>query len=146
MLDAKKACGPDLLPPFLVKKAVDFISVPLSKLYNQSMSMGTLPRDWIAANVVPVFKKGDKLLPTNYRPISLTSIVIKVMEKIICCKMTFVLEKSGCLSNSQFGNKRSTVSLFLSAVHDWCKCVVLYVASSLTSQKHLTMCPMKGYY
>jgi len=52
----------------------------------------------------------DKSLPTNYRPISLTSIVIKVMEKIICRKMTFALEKS---SNSQFGNKRSTVSFFL---------------------------------
>ena len=89
------------------------------------MSTGTLPRDWTTANVVPVFKKGDKKVPSNYRPISLTSIVVKVMERIIRYKLTSVLEKSGRLSDNQFGfrNKRSTVSLLLSAVHDWCKCL-----------------------
>ena len=84
------------------------------------MSTGTLPRDWTTANIVPVFKKGDK--KTNYRPISLTSTVVKVIEKIICYKLTSVLEKFGYLSDS-FRNKQSTVSLLLSAVHDWYKCL-----------------------
>ena len=52
-------------PPFLLKKAAVFISSPLSKL--PSMSTGTLPRYWTTANAVPVFKKGDKTVPSNYQ-------------------------------------------------------------------------------
>ena len=112
-------------PSIFTKKAAEFISCPLSKLFNQSISTGTLPRDWTTTNVVPVFKKGDKKVPSNYRPFSLTSIVVEVMERIICYKLRSVLEKSGRLIDNQFGfhNKWPTVSLLLSAVHDWCKCL-----------------------
>jgi len=50
---------------------------------------------------------------------------VKIIERIIYYKLTSALEKSGCLCDNQFGfnNKRSTVSLLLSAVHDWCKCL-----------------------
>ena len=77
------------------------------------------------STIDPVFKKGDKRLPSNYRPLSLTSIVMKIMERIIHYKLTSVLEKSGRLCESQFGfhKKQSTVSLLLSAIHDWCKCL-----------------------
>ena len=51
------------------------------------MLTGKLPQDWVTANVVPVFKKGDPRLSSNYRPISLTSIIVKVMERIICCQI-----------------------------------------------------------
>jgi len=55
----------DLLPPYLLKKAADFTSVPLSKLFNQSISTGTLSRDWITATVVSVFKQNStNQLPT----------------------------------------------------------------------------------
>ena len=88
--------------------------------------MGSLPKDWTSANVVPVYKKGDCRVAANYRPISLTSIVVKVMERIICKQLTAALEQSACLSNTQFGFRanRSTVSL-LSAVHDWSLCLEL---------------------
>ena len=84
------------------------------------MSMGSLPKDWTSANIIPVHKKGDRRTAANYRPINLTSIVVKVMERIICKQLTAALEKSDCLSDAQFGFRaqRSTVSLLLSAVHD----------------------------
>jgi len=120
-LNPSKACGPDLLTPQLLKRSVAFICEPLCNLFNQSMSMGLLPKDWTSANVVPVHKKGDRRFVSNYRPISLTSIVVKMMERIICRKLTKALENSNCLNDAQFGfcSHRSTVSLLLSAVHDW---------------------------
>ena len=74
-----------------------------------------------------MYKKGDRRVAANYRPISLTSIVVKVMERIICKQLTAALEQSARLSNTQFGFRanRSTVSLLLSAVHDWSLCLEL---------------------
>ena len=89
------------------------------------MSVGMLPHDWTSANeVVPVHKKGDRRSAANYRHISLTSFVVKVMEKIICKQIITALDQSNRLGNAQFGFRaqRSTVSLLLAAVHDWSLC------------------------
>ena len=56
------------------------------------MSMGLLSKDWTTANIVPIHKKGDRRVAANYRAISLTSIVVKIVERIICRKLTEVLE------------------------------------------------------
>ena len=69
-----KSCGPDFILPFLLKKAAAYTCFPLPRLFNQSILTGKLPQDWVTVNVVPVFKKGDPHLPSNYRSISLTSI------------------------------------------------------------------------
>ena len=78
-------------------------------------------RDWVTANVIPVHKKGNKRLASNYRPISLSSVIVKVMERIIHCHMIDALSQSNCLSVHQFGFQpnHSTVSLLLNAVNDW---------------------------
>ena len=127
-LSPNKACGPDLLTPLLFKKSAEFICWPLCNLFNQSMSMGMLPHDWTSANVFPVHKKGDRRSAANYRPISLTSIVVKVMEKIICKQIITALDQSNHLCDAQFGFRaqRSTVSLLLAAVHDWSLCLELW--------------------
>ena len=102
------------------------------------------------STIDPVFKKGDKRLPSNYRPISLTSIVMKIMERIIHYKLTSVLEKSGRLCESQFGfhKKQSTVSLLLSAfmtgANVW-MIGALFTAFSWTLLRHSTLCLMRGY-
>ena len=121
-LGTSKACGPDHIIP---KLSAEFISDPLSQLFNQSMSSETLPKDWTTANIVPIYKEGERCLVNNYRPISLTSIVVKVMEKVISRKLVTVLEKSGCIGNNQFGFRanRSTVTLLLSVIHDWSSCL-----------------------
>ena len=112
-LNPSKACGPDLLTPQLLKRRAAFICEPLCNLFNQSMSMGLLPKDWTSANVVPVHKKGDRRFVSNYRSISLTSIVVKMMERIIilCRKLTKALENSDRLNDAQFGfrSHRSTL-------------------------------------
>ena len=59
------------------------LAFPITKIFNLSFNLGQIPSDWKTANVVPVHRKGDKCNIENYRPISLTSLVMKVMEKII---------------------------------------------------------------
>ena len=75
-LQGGKACGPDHVSAHLLQKGADFLAPTLTKLFQLSFSTGILPSDWVTANVVPVHKKGDKHLSSNYRPISLTSIVV----------------------------------------------------------------------
>ena len=89
------------------------------------MSSGTLPKDWTTANIVPIYKKGERCLVNNYRPISLTSIIVKVMEKVISRQLVTALEKSRRINNNQFGFRanRSTVPLLLSVIHDWSSCL-----------------------
>ena len=79
VLDSSKACGPDLLPARLLKEGAEEISYSLCKIFNLSLSKGSLPQDWTSAHIVNVQKKNDRSNPSNYRPISLTSIVIKVL-------------------------------------------------------------------
>jgi len=99
--------------------------VPLSKLFTQSMSTGKLPQDWVTANVVPVFKKGDPRLPSNYRPISLTSIIVKIMERIIRRQIGTALSSNCRFSNCQHGFRphHSSISLLLTVIHNCALCL-----------------------
>ena len=119
-LNPNKACGPDLLTPLLLKRNAGFICESLCNRFNQSMAMGSLPKDWTSANVIPLYKREDFRIASNYRPISLTSIIVKIIEKIICKQIPTALEQSNHVSDAQFGfhAKHSTMSLLLSVVHD----------------------------
>ena len=78
-LNESKACGPDVIRARLLKEGAESICTSLAHLFQMSLDSGTLPSDWTSANVVPVFKCKDRHQPSNYRPISLTSLVGKVM-------------------------------------------------------------------
>ena len=67
-LQHDKPCGPDNLLFQLLTVKAEFISLPISHLLQWSLSSGTLPRDWVTANIVPVHKKDDKYLPSKYHP------------------------------------------------------------------------------
>jgi len=84
-IDISKACVVVLMQSlvFLLQAGAEFICSPLSFLFTTSMFTVTLPKDWVTVNVGPVFKHDDCLVVKNYRPISLTSLVIKTMERII---------------------------------------------------------------
>ena len=86
-LDTNKASGPDGITSRLLKETAEQIAPSLTQLFNQSLSCGTVPDNWKLANVVPVYKKGNKTHVENYRPISLLSIVSKVLERCVITKI-----------------------------------------------------------
>ena len=83
-LNGGKAPGPDELPNLILKNAANEISPFLQIIFDQSLQTGKLPDDWVEANVAPVFKKGDRHSPANYRPISLTCVCAKLLEHKLC--------------------------------------------------------------
>ena len=75
--------GPDGLHPRVLRELADVVAKPLSIILQQSWLTGDVPADWRLANVMAIFKKGRKDNPGSYRPINLTSVPEKVMERII---------------------------------------------------------------
>ena len=102
-LQSNKSSGPDGWPITIIKSVSEFISVPLSILFNKSLNSGTLPSDWKCANVTPIHKKGARNLACNYRPVSLTSIFSKLMESIVKDHILNHLSTNNLLSPYQFG-------------------------------------------
>ena len=102
-LNITKSCGPDEIHPLMLKELVDFISKPLALLMNKTVEHGCLPGDWKKAIVSPIYKKGARNKAENYRPISLTSVVCKLMEKIVKESLMSHLIKNNLLSSKQFG-------------------------------------------
>ncbi len=96
--------GPDMYPPFFLKKIAKNISRPLCTIFAVSLSSQTVPVDWKLANVTAIYKgKGSRHDPKSYRPISLTSVVCKIMEKIIRKAMFKHLDLNNLISSSQHG-------------------------------------------
>ena len=77
-LNANKSHGPDGISGKILKKCHFSLAYPLSILFNLSFNLGQIPSEWKLANVVPVHKKGEKSMAENYRPISLTCLVMKI--------------------------------------------------------------------
>ena len=82
-LDVSKATGPDNIDGVVLRKCHKSLAYPLTLIFNKSYSEGCIPTEWKTANVVPVHKKGDRSCVENYRPISLTCLIMKVFEKLI---------------------------------------------------------------
>lgn len=108
-LNPSKAIGPDKISPHFLKEVHHEISPIISDLFNSSVNTGTVPNDWREALVTPVFKKGAKSKPENYRPISLTCILSKSLEHIIVSSIMKHLDIHDLLYPLQHGF-RSKVS------------------------------------
>ena len=114
-LKPSSAPGPDKIWPRVLQKLADTLCIPLAIIYSTCMAEGSVPPDWKLANVTPIFKKGSKGDPANYRPVSLTSVCCKVMESIIRDSIVEHLTKHQLIRPSQHGfvNARSTQSNLL---------------------------------
>ena len=97
-----KSPGVDGIPPKLLKEIVEQISTPLAKLFNLSLE-GIVPSEWKEANIMPLFKKGSRNKPENYRPVRLTSVVCKLLETLITDHMVEFLVKHKLINTSQHG-------------------------------------------
>ena len=106
-LKATKSPGPDNIYARLIKETKNIIISPLSLIFNESIKSGVIPEDWKLANVTPIFKKGDKRNAANYRPISLTSLIGKILETVVRDKIEDHLEKNKLIRNSQHGFRKN---------------------------------------
>ena len=104
--------GPDGLSQRVLKELARSVCVPLSIIFTKSYQTGKVPDDWKVANVVPIYKKGSKMEAVNYRPVSLTSVVAKVMERMIKRRMMSHLQRNNLINPSQHGfmSKKSTTT------------------------------------
>ena len=99
-MDDNKSPGVDGIPPKLLKEIVEQISTPLAKLFNLSFEEGIVPSEWKETNILQLFKKGSRNKPENYRPVSLTSVVCKLLEILIRDHMVEVLVKHKLINTS----------------------------------------------
>jgi len=102
-VNVNKASGPDAIPNRLLKELSHELSPILQFLFTQSLQNQTLPEDWRSANIAPLFKKGDRHQAMNYRPVSLTSVVCKLLEHVICRHILHHLETHSILTPLQHG-------------------------------------------
>ena len=105
-LNPHKACGPDEITPMVLKTLATEIAPILTRIFKSSIETGEVPEDWRTANVAPVFKKGEHYEPSNYRPVSLTSVPCKILEHIIVSTVMNHLESNNILSPRQHGFRR----------------------------------------
>ena len=114
-LDGNSAMGPDNLHPQLLKNCATQLAYPLHVIFSRALKEGQLPDDWKTSTVFPIFKKGVRSDPLNYRPISLTSICCKTFERLLSAHLTTYLESNQLLSPHQFGfrSSRSTMDQLL---------------------------------
>lgn len=113
-----KCLGPNSIPSRILLKNYDILSPHISNLINLSFCSGVFPDFLKTAKIVPVFKKGNSLDCSNYRPISLLSIFSKIIEKCMSTRLRKFIDKKEILYKKQFGfrTKYSTSHALLSLI------------------------------
>ena len=121
-LKQNKSPGPDEIHPMILKKCSRTLSHSLCELFNMSFAQGVVPDQWKQADIVPLHKKGPKDRE-NYRPVSLTSIVSKVCEKIVCRNLVTFWISRNVFTSDQFGymKRKFCLSQLLHVFDDWAR-------------------------
>lgn len=117
-LKSNNTAGPDSIPAFLIKDCVGIFSKPLTYLYNIILSTQTFPDHWKVSKIIPLFKKDDKSVIENYRPISLLNNFAKIFESLLHDTIYYQIKHH--LSDAQHGfvQGRSTVTNLMTISQD----------------------------
>ena len=122
-LPAKRSSGSDEIPYQLLKEAGPGIVGPLTTLFNKSLNLQQVPLEWKNAVVIPIYKGGrkDRQNPTSYRPISLTSCVARLMEKLLNTQILRYLQSHSLIFQHQSGflPNHSTITQLCFLVQKW---------------------------
>ena len=148
---------PEGIPTFFIKRIIASIINPLTLLFNYSIQSSKVSSQWKKAFVIPIYKKGDRSNPSNYRPISLTSSFCRIFEYILFDKILFHLSFNNLITPYQFGflPGRSSSSQLLSCLHDWYKSLsdnkltnVIYmdISKAFDSVSHLKLLKVLSSY
>ena len=120
-LNPSKALGPDELHPRVLKELATELGPKFTHLFQQSIDSGEVPKEWSLANICPLFKKNDRSLACNYRPVSLTCVHCKLLEHIVCSNIMAYLDKYKLLSDRQhaFRKGHSCETQLTTVINDW---------------------------
>ena len=120
-LKISSAAGPDDIHPRILRETAHTLAPHLASMFRRSLDSGILPHDWKLAEVVPIYKKGSKDDPGNYRPVSLTSVPCKILESVIRDQLMSHLQAEGLLADAQHGFRpgRSCATQLLLAMEEW---------------------------
>ena len=120
-LDINKSAGPDNIHSKILREVAEPFSPVLESIYRKSLDEGILPHQWKKANVVPLHKKGSRKTPGNYRPVSLTAICCKILERIIRDGLVEYLKKLGLIDINQHGftSGKSCNTQLLEVLEQW---------------------------
>ena len=124
-LNPGKTPGLDGWHPLFLKNVADLIAEPLAILYQKSLNEGVLPEDWRKACVTAIHKKGEKNLPDNYRPVSMTSIICKLMESLVRDEIVEHMIRNDLFSKLQHGfvPHRDCMTNLLTCLELWTKMI-----------------------
>ena len=104
-----------------MRKLAPSLAEPLMLVFSSFMSVGQVPDEWRRAVVTPIYKGGIASDVSNYRPISLTCVFCKIMERVIVSVMSDYFQRHGLISKQQHGflSKRSTTTNLLETLNEW---------------------------
>jgi len=157
-LEGKGSFGSDGISSILMKKLGLPISSYLANLFNKSMRTTTIPKEWLLSIITPVPKKDNPSKPVDFRPVSMTCIACRLMEKVILSELAAHYERENLFSKNQHGflKGRSTVTCLLECFSDWSECFekkysidILYIDiskafDSISHQKLLILLERNG--
>ena len=120
-LKPTKSCGPDNIHPRVLREVKEGVVFPLHLIFQKSLTTGILPAIWKEANVTALYKKGDRCVPNNYRPISLTSVVCKMLKSIIKDEFFRHFDLNNLFTAYQHGFRPgySCVMQLINVMKDW---------------------------
>ena len=160
LLNSNSCPGPDGIHPKFFNNIYSYLVKPLKRIFNLSLSTGVVPQSWKISEVIPIYKNNRKPNnPASYRPVSLTSYISKIFEKIVHTKVVAHLNNCNIITKSQHGflSRKSTTTNLLECLNDWttmldeksAKIDIMYIDlekafDSLTHEKLLFMLSTVG--